>query len=173
MYIGAYIAELIIHENIKITEIDNIIIDDVIIIIAPINLDNEHWALFIADEVSSYILYPYLNSTYTDLGYMKQYTLLEQLKLDIPHFNNCRALDSTNIARDFQQNNFDCGPMVCGYAIHTILNKELINIDISYIREFTDHMMNTRPTLRMAENQLIGHGPPESCDIASEEYIFH
>ena len=62
--------------------------------------------------------------------------------------------------------------MVCGYAIHTIPNKQLTNINISYIWEFVDHLMITRPTLRMEENQLIGHGPPDSCDIASEEYIY-
>ena len=66
LYIGAYITELIISENIKITEVDNITIDDLIIIIDPINLDNEHWALFIADEMSPYILGPYMNSSYRD-----------------------------------------------------------------------------------------------------------
>ena len=50
--------------------------------------------------------------------------------------------------------------MVCGYAVNDIFNLKLTKINISDIREFTDHLMNTRSTLRTEENQLFGRGPP-------------
>lgn len=78
------------------------------------------------------------NSSYVDLGNIKHRILFERIKLDIPQFNLCTAIHNIGIAREFQSNNYDCALMICGYAIHTILNKELTNINISYIREFID-----------------------------------
>ena len=106
------------------------------------------------------------------LGCIKGTRLLKRIQIEILNFKNCRVTYDNNINNNFQQNNYDCGPMICGYAVNIILNEDLINITISYIRELTDHLMSTRSTLRMGGNQLIGRGLLKIVDIESEEYIY-
>ena len=65
--------------------------------------------------------------------------------------------------RDFQSNNHDCGPFICGYAEKLCHNKQLTGIDIAAIRKRTSVLINSQTSFSQVGNQLYGCG---------EEYVY-
>ena len=72
------------------------------------------------------------------------------------------------IPRQFQNNNFDCGPFVCGYAVQLSNDKSLMSINIDHIR------LETIISDSKNKSKLKGLGPfvPSSTIIGQEFVTF-
>ena len=142
-YIGTYLTELLSSGVVFPHQIGlndgNLSPDHTIY--AAINTNNEHWFLFIANRHISFIIDPLVDSEYKNLGNIKAEQLLKTLKSEFNYLNKTQYDKNISINKLNQNNGFDCGPFVCGYAVNISFNIGLSHIDIGFIRETTCKLM--------------------------------
>ena len=102
-------------------------------------IDNCHWVLYFNNKKEAFFIDPLKSvNTFTEVKFIKQCNLVHQI---IQNYNKKHGLQTQKVQtfrklRQFQNNDYDCGPLSCGYLINLIQEMNLLTIDIKNIREW-------------------------------------
>ena len=111
------------------------------IIIAPVNLNNVHWILYVLKTYKrkkriAYYLDPLRGKCLEELAHKKCQRLSKCIKVERRFRKEVEYICDKKFKYlpQYQLNDYDCGPLVCGYAAKVAESKPIDKINIPQIR---------------------------------------